>query len=171
MARGAGLHHGLRTGGLQVKTVATAHEQGDRLVAEAETYCQAHGLRLTPGRRSVLNMVARHAGAVKAYDLLEALTRPGARVMPPVVYRALDFWVAHGFVHRIASLNAYVACGHPLHNHGCQVLICDRCGEAVEVCNPRLRECIEDTARASGFRFEKVALEIHGCCPPCQARA
>lgn len=148
---------------------APADDHGARLLDEAERYCQEHGLRLTPGRRSVLAMIVRQPGAVKAYDLLGALTQPGARVMPPVVYRALDFWVAHGFVHRVASLNAYVACGHPLHNHGCQLLICDRCGQAVEVCNPRLRECIEETARAHGFRFEKVALEIHGCCPPCRA--
>ena len=117
------------------------------------------------------NQLEGNEEAMKAYDLLDSLTRPGERVMPPVVYRALDFWVSHGFVHRIASLNAYVVCGHPLHNHGCQLLICSHCGQALEVCNPRLREAILETARASGFHFEKVALEIHGRCPRCQGAA
>ncbi len=148
-----------------------AKEQSQRLLDEAESYCRRHGLRLTPGRRRVLAMLAERAEAMKAYDLLDSLTRPGERVMPPVVYRALDFWVSHGFVHRIASLNAYVVCGHPLHNHGCQLLICSHCGQALEVCNLRLREAILETARASGFHFEKVALEIHGRCPRCQGAA
>ena len=32
---------------------------------------------------------------------------------PPTVYRALDFLLEHGFIHKLASINAFVGCHHP----------------------------------------------------------
>ena len=104
---------------------------------------------------------------MKAYDLLDDLTAPGTKAMPPVVYRALDFWIEHGFIHRIESLNAFFACGHPLHNHGCQLLVCTECGRAVEVCDADLLQTFAHTADRHGFTFRRVVLEIHGACPDC----
>ena len=93
------------------------------ILRDAAAHCREAGLRLTAGRELVLSLLARSSQALKAYDLLEQMGNP----MPPTVYRALDFWLEQGFVHRIESLNAYFACGHPLHAHGCQLLVCMHC--------------------------------------------
>ncbi len=148
-------------------SVPVAHTRGG-ILADAERYCREHDLRLTAGRRRVLSLLAGEGRAVKAYDLLGALTAPGGKSMPPVVYRALDFWIEHGFVHRIESLNAYTACGHPLHSHGCQLLVCTACEQVIEVCNRRLRGNFEATASEHGFSFDRAVLEIYGRCPACR---
>lgn len=137
------------------------------MLPEATAYCRAAGLRLTAGRRRVLALLAGSPRALKAYDLLGRM----GNAMPPTVYRALDFWIAHGFVHRIASRNAYVACGHPLHAHGCQLLVCLDCMRVVEVCDPSLDGVFADTAAANHFGYRRSILEIHGICPLCRADA
>jgi len=153
--------------------VATNTEETRQTEAEilrdAEAYCRDANLRLTAGRRTVLELLALSPTALKAYDILAQLKRPGGKLMPPTVYRAMDFWIEHGFVHRIESLNAYFACGHPLHKHGCQLLVCLRCNCVLEVCDHDLQIHFAATADANQYEFERAVLEIHGVCPACQA--
>ena len=75
--------------------------------------CARRGARLTRLRRRVLELVWQGHAAVKAYDLLAELDRKDATAKPPTVYRALDFLMAHGLVHRLESLNSYVGCPQP----------------------------------------------------------
>ena len=70
--------------------------------------CAARGLRLTPIREQVLGLVARSGKPVKAYDLLERMQSEVGANAPPTVYRALDFLLANGFIHKLASINAFV---------------------------------------------------------------
>ena len=67
------------------------------------------------------------------YPLLDALRREGGGAGPPTVYRALEFLVAHGLVHRIETLHAFVGCDHPGEQHAGQFLICRDCGVVREV--------------------------------------
>jgi len=147
---------------------ARDRQSGPEILRDAERYCEESGLRMTEGRRAVLELLALSPVALKAYDLLGQVKAPGEKAMPPTVYRALDFWIEHGFIHRIESLNAYFACGHPLHNHGCQLLVCLRCNQVLEVCNHALQELFATTADENGYGFRKAVLEIHGVCPACQ---
>ena len=87
------------------------------------------GVRLTPLRRRVLELVWGSHRAVKAYDLLAALGDAVGAAKPPTVYRALEFLMAQGLVHRIDSLNAFVGCPQPDHRHSAQFLICGGCGD------------------------------------------
>ena len=80
----------------------------------------ARGLRLTPVRARVLGLVADAGKPVKAYDLLEQIRvansadgEGAGAAAPPTVYRALDFLLANGFIHKLESVNAFVACHHP----------------------------------------------------------
>ncbi len=79
-------------------------------LAQAEAHCAAEGLRFTPVRRAALELLLREHRAVGAYELLDWLNAAGYGSQPPVAYRALDFLVAHGFVHKIERLNAFIAC-------------------------------------------------------------
>ncbi len=147
----------------------------------AARLCADRGARLTPLRRRVLELVWRgHAAGnhapVRAYDLLARLssnndtakeTRPAA---PPTVYRALEFLLAQGLIHRIESLNAYVGCMHPEGAHGGQFLICSDCGAAAEVHDPRVDAAVARRAKELGFAVRRKTIEVEGVCPPCQRR-
>ena len=108
-----------------------------------------------------------------AYDLLDALQRrhqPGAK--PPTIYRALDFLVAAGLAHRLASTNRYMACG-PLacdhgHEAGTLFLVCDQCGAVREApMDSPLRRQLQRSLKNEGFRVGAQPLEMHGRCERC----
>lgn len=145
-----------------------AHEQCVRGALEnAEALCHREGLRLTTTRRQVLELVWANHKAVKAYDLMEKLSDEGRRVKPPTVYRALDFLMAHGFVHRVDSLNAFVGCPHPGAAHSAQFLICDGCGEVGEMAAPSIDSAVAGRAKSAGFAVSHQIIELHGRCPAC----
>jgi Fur family transcriptional regulator, zinc uptake regulator len=136
------------------------------ILKRAQDYCQKQGVRLTEGRLSILEKVVASRRPVKAYDLI-AEPSAGHKPMPPLVYRALDFWTAHGFIHRIESLNAYTACTHPGCGHECQIFICSKCGRVSEICDETLSQQIRRNASAMGFSVERLRIEAAGLCPDC----
>ena len=137
-------------------------------LATAARLCAERGARLTPLRRRVLELVWRGHAPVRAYDLLAQLSDKGARAAPPTVYRALEFLLVHGLIHRIESLNAYVGCMHPEGAHGGQFLICEDCGAAAEVHDPRVDAAVARRAEELGFAVRRKTIEVEGVCPPCQ---
>ncbi len=150
-------------------TANKSHDHGrcidDALDAAAEI-CARRGARLTPLRRRVLELVWAGHRSVKAYDLLALL---GAGAMPPTIYRALDFLVAQGLVHRLESLNAYVGCPRPRADHEGQFLICEGCGVVDEIDAPELVREVSQRAGAAGFAPRRQTLEVHGLCLQCRA--
>ncbi|HEX5077832.1 MAG TPA: transcriptional repressor [Geminicoccaceae bacterium] len=140
----------------------------DDALGRAATLCARRGARLTDLRRRVLELVWQGHEAVKAYDVLERLgSAPGA-AKPPTVYRALDFLMAHGLVHRLESLNAYVGCPRPERSHKGRFLICDACGHVAEFDSAALRAAIADEAQEVGFGVRDETVEVRGVCWRCQ---
>ncbi|WP_250633326.1 transcriptional repressor [Pinirhizobacter soli] len=144
------------------------HDDAIGFVRAVETASTERGLRLTPLRREVLQLVARAGKPVKAYDLLDSLRDTHGNAAPPTVYRALDFLLENGFIHKLESINAYVACHHPAEQHQVPFLICDVCDGAQEVCDPRVAELIEAQARTFGFTPQGQTVEVHGVCKKCR---
>lgn len=137
------------------------------LVQQAERQCQQRGVRFTPIRRRVLEMITAAPGGLKAYDLLDRLTTEHAAARPPTVYRALEFLIEQGLVHRIESLNAYVACPCPEHAHRFQLLICRHCGRVEELHLDEINDRLSIRARELGFRVERQTIELLGYCDAC----
>ncbi|SFU28659.1 Fur family transcriptional regulator, zinc uptake regulator [Halomonas korlensis] len=137
------------------------------LMQQAEAQCQQRGVRFTPIRRRVLEMIAGAPGGLKAYDLLDRLTTEHAAARPPTVYRALEFLSDQGLVHRIESLNAYVACPCPEHAHGFQLLICRQCGRVEELHLDEINDRLSHRARELGFRVDRQTIELLGYCDAC----
>lgn len=99
------------------------------LLAQAEKLCAQRNVRLTPQRLEVLRLMSLQEGAISAYDLLDLLRETEPQAKPPTVYRALDFLLEQGFVHKVESTNSYVLChlfDQPTHSSA--MFICDRCG-------------------------------------------
>ena len=134
----------------------------------ADQVCAERGARLTRLRRRVFELIWSSHTPVGAYELLRRLGREHAGAAPPTVYRALDFLRAHGLVHRIESLNAFVGCCAPDRAHAGQFLICSGCGTAAEIDDPRVNDAIERRAGEMGFAVHHKTIEVEGLCTPCR---
>lgn len=159
---------------------APAHDHGDccaghaisatETLAQAEELCRVRGVRLTPQRRSVLAALAEAKRPLGAYDLIEAL-RPdeGRGPAPIVIYRALDFLRENGFIHRLRSLNAFIACPHR-HATSEKVvfLICESCQHVEEAVAHPLTEALARLAQGHGFLARRQVIELAGTCRHCQ---
>lgn len=137
------------------------------LIQQAEDQCQLRGVRFTPIRRRVLEMIAGASGGLKAYDLLDRLTSEHVAARPPTVYRALEFLIDQGLVHRIESQNAYVACPCPEHAHGFQLLICRQCGRVEELHLDEINDRLSHRAHELGFQVDRQTIELLGYCNAC----
>ena len=141
-----------------------------KLMRIVERTCHERGLRLTPIRASILRLIATAGKPVKAYDLLEwvGAGEPVGSKAPPTVSRALDFLIANGFVHKLASINAFLTCNHPHSGqHSFPFLICNCCHSAVELEDREVITLLEKRANALGFQSQAQTLEVHGLCAKC----
>jgi len=143
-------------------------DSGQVIIREVEQRCRQRGLRLTPTRRRVLELVLAAEGPVKAYDLLDELKHEQPKAAPPTIYRALDFLLANHFIHRLESLNAFVSCFHPAESHQGQFLICDACQSVTEIHDAGLAHKLRDAAEHQHFRPSRQVLEIYGLCQACR---
>jgi Fur family zinc uptake transcriptional regulator len=84
-------------------------------------------------RGRVADIVSGRTAPLGAYAIMKELSRrEGKRIAPPTA-RAPDFFLEHGFVHKIESLNAYTPCEHLGHAHHGMLMICETCGRSGEV--------------------------------------
>ena len=140
----------------------------DAFVQEVERACEQRGLRLTPIRARALRLIADAGRPVKAYELLDQMKATHDAAAPPTVYRALDFLLEHGFIHKLSSINAFVGCHHPgAAQHAVPFLICDRCQSATELEDERIVELLDARARKLGFTPQAQTVEVHGVCATC----
>ncbi len=138
---------------------------------DARRHCAENGLRLTAVREHVLEILLESHRALGAYDILGRLKRDGFGDQPPVVYRALDFLVAHGFVHRLERLNAFAACCHGGEGHSPMFLICHDCQAVAEAPLGAIAGRIDATAASVGFAVDDRVVEVIGQCPSCRGAA
>lgn len=136
-------------------------------LAAAEKLCAAKDLRFTPLRRRVLEFVWSSHKPVGAYALLDKLRNEDLGSAPPTVYRALDFLIENGLIHRIERMNAFVGCSHPGEAHRGFFLICAECGNAEELQATDLGEAIASGAAKRGFTARDMTLEVTGICADC----
>lgn len=139
------------------------------VLEQALARLQAEGARLTPVRRRTLEILLESHQAMGAYDVLQRLSAEGFGSQPPVAYRALDFLVTHGLVHRVQRLNAYAACLSPQKDHSPIFLICRGCDKVAETGSADLRQAITGLGASKRFTIERTTVEILGLCSQCTA--
>jgi Fur family zinc uptake transcriptional regulator len=140
-------------------------------LTRAEEACLDRGLRLTPLRRRVLEILAASHAPLGAYDIVEKLKKSKEPAPAMSVYRVLDFLLAEGLAHRIESKNAFLACTHG-HDSGDIVLfmLCDRCGTVAEVTSNALGRDLTQAAKSVSFSPKAPVLEVSGLCARCMDR-
>ncbi|MAK54777.1 Fur family transcriptional regulator [Neopusillimonas maritima] len=133
----------------------------------AEKLCSQRGRRLTPIRRKVLEILLRRQRSVKAYELLEEIRefQPGAA--PPTVYRALDFLIEEGLIHRLDAVNAWAACMDAAGDPHDILVICTQCGAVAEFSDPELHKKLARKVASAGFVLEHHETELRALCNRC----
>ncbi len=135
----------------------------------AEDLCAAREERLTPARRQVLEALLASHKPLGAYEIIDRLAKDGSRPAPITVYRALEFLMEQGFVHRIESRNAFIAC-IASHRSGDLVvfLICETCGAVGEAPSKAVADALKTAAKGAGFVPRAHVIEIGGTCAHCR---
>lgn len=137
----------------------------------AERLCAERGERMTPHRRHTLKILLEAERPLGAYDVLERLAHYGVAGQPPVAYRALEFLMEQGLVHKLRETKTFLPCRHPEERHGAGFLICRVCGRVDEVCVEPKRGAFGRAARDAGFTIERTVLEAEGVCAQCSKTA
>lgn len=161
-----------------------------RLLDRAEQICQQRGVRLTELRRFVLGLVLDSPAPAGAYDMLDRLRQHHKGAAPPTMYRALDFLLDQGLIHKVERLSAYVGCVHGLdhhasaeacehqahshahsHAHAVQFLICRNCKRVIELEEPEISQALLRAAKRHGFQLNRSMIEAEGLCAACSGAA
>jgi Fur family zinc uptake transcriptional regulator len=149
------------------------------LLDRADNLCEHRGVKLTELRRHVLGLVLDAAAPTGAYELLDRLRETRGAAAPPTVYRALEFLLDQGLIHKLERLSAFVGCvagctadpSDSTHTHPAQFLICRGCGRAIEIRNPDVARALAQTAGEVGFSISHATIEAEGLCGACRPLA
>ncbi|MEM9969611.1 MAG: Fur family transcriptional regulator [Pseudomonadota bacterium] len=104
---------------------------------------------------------------LSAYDILAELKTEYPKIAPTTIYRTLNALTSQGQVHRLESLNAYMACQHDTHDHESVLSICDDCGSVEENVAPEVMENLSAVIGKTGFAPTRSVVEVHGTCADC----
>ncbi len=141
-----------------------------KVLSLADALCHERGVRLTEQRKIVLKLLLESDKPVSAYDLLDRMRETVKNPAPPTVYRALDFLMEQGLVHKLESINAFVGCTHPDHPHASQFLICADCGEVAELEDDSVVQKLQQASEAIGFKTKRPVVELMGTCAQCSGK-
>ncbi|MCP4433232.1 MAG: transcriptional repressor [Gammaproteobacteria bacterium] len=140
------------------------------LLATARDLCKLRRLKLTPRRQQVLEILLQSHQPMGAYDILAQINKAdvNAQIAPPIVYRALDFLLEEGLIHRIECRNAFIGCIDPGHQGAAQFLICKGCEKVAELDKPA--STLHSEASRVGFVIDHSVVEVTGFCADCQQK-
>lgn len=149
------------------------HHCIDDALARAQDICRDKGVRLTQQREQVLSLIWQSHRPMGAYALIEKLSElTGKSIAPPTVYRAIEFLMELGLIHRINSLNAFLGCPDPISHrvdtNAHYFLICEQCHETQEFIDKGINKRVSQQAAEKSFKPVQKWLEVTGLCQECQ---
>ncbi|WP_174800584.1 Fur family transcriptional regulator [Martelella limonii] len=128
--------------------------------------------KLTRNQTLVFDCLNAADAPLSAYTILDRLRDQGFKA-PLQVYRALEKLTEAGLVHRLESMNAYVACAHPhqdCSHHGMTAFaICEACGTVIEFHADDIETALSALAKSRDFRPAGMTVEMRGVCGKCAA--
>ena len=139
-------------------------------IARARDALRARGLRWTPQRRALLEVLVWSHGHMTGIELIELARRRDPDTTPSTVYRTLSVLEELGLVRH--------SHGHdgreefhvlPAREHG--HLTCDACGGTWEIEATEANGIVGSLQRTRGFSVDLSHLTISGQCAGCAAKA
>ncbi|HEX6655474.1 MAG TPA: Fur family transcriptional regulator [Candidatus Limnocylindria bacterium] len=128
------------------------------------------GLRWTPQRRTVVEVLAETDGHVTGAELIERCRDRDPQTIPSTVYRTLDVLEELGLVrhgHGADGREEFHVSPGVEHGH----LYCADCGQSWEIRTPQADAIVGAFRRADGFEVDLSHVTVVGRCADCAARA
>lgn len=127
------------------------------------------GIRLTPQRALVLDVVYHSDGHLTADEVYEQVRGQSPQVDLSTVYRNLVFLRQQGLIGELrlegqAARFEAVRSGHE-HHHA----VCSRCGAMIDIAPNDLNQLSDDLVRKYGFAVNLVHLTLNGHCSACRS--
>jgi len=127
---------------------------------------RARGMRWTPQRRLVIDVLARSSGHVAASDVIEQCRRADPLTTPSTVYRTLDALETLGLIqhgHAADGREEYHVLPQSEHGHR----YCTNCGRSWEIDATEAAELTRSMRDRQGFEVDLSHLTIVGRCGDC----
>ena len=136
--------------------------------ALARERLRAKGMRWTPQRRLLLNVLADAEGHVTAAELIERCRESDPQTIPSTVYRTLDVLEELGLVrhgHGVNGREEFHVLPDREHGH----LHCRKCGRSWEVEAAEADALVSALEARRGFVVDLSHLSVAGTCAECSA--
>lgn len=136
--------------------------------ASVDGHLRQRGLRWTPQRRRVIEVLAASSGHVTGAEIVERCRQLDPDTVPSTVYRTLDVLEELGLVrhgHGADGQEEYHVQPTTEHGH----LYCAGCGRQWELADAEVAGFVSQVERARGFRLDLSHLTLVGRCPDCAA--
>jgi Fur family zinc uptake transcriptional regulator len=153
-------------GGLRIERI---------LMVNAEKIAKRHQFKLTPLRKSILDIFIEAKLPLKAYDVLTQLKKIHLAAEPPTVYRVLDYFIERHVIHRIESSHAYILCHYIsdlLDTHANEkhiIMLCESCKSSQELSDPVMQSLVNKISADNHFKVKSNLIELSGLCRNCQS--
>ena len=134
---------------------------------DARDVLHERGLRWTPQRRLILEVLAATEGHVTGSEVVERCRARDGEITPSTVYRTLDVLEEVGFVHHSHGADGreeYHVMPENEHGH----LRCLGCGKGWEIPPAEAEALVGTLTTARGFTIDLGHLTIVGRCATCQ---
>lgn len=128
---------------------------------------RARGMRWTPQRRALLEVLRDRDGHVTGSELVELCRAKDPETTPSTVYRTLDVLEEIGVIrhsHGPDGREEFHVSPEAVHGHA----VCARCGDIRELDGADVRT-LDSRLRARGFRVDLSHLSVGGLCEACAA--
>lgn len=132
------------------------------------TILRQKGLKLTPQRRLILDILHKSSAHISAEDIIQAVQKKMPGVNKSTIYRTLDLLQATGCVYKSEAKDQviyhHVDEGH--HHH----MVCTQCGRTLE-CEENIFEPVERVVKEKfGFQIDFRHIVMQGLCKECAIR-
>ena len=140
-------------------------------VTQVRSALHAKGMRWTPQRRIILDVLLQSAGDhVTGAALVEQVQARDPETPPSTIYRTLDVLESIGYVchsHGRDGREEFHVLPGEEHAH----LLCNRCGTTWEIPPAELTELVASLNATRRFRVDLSHLTVSGTCPDCAEAA
>lgn len=129
---------------------------------------RARGLRWTPQRRTLVEVLSRTNGHVTGSELVERCREMDPATIPSTVYRTLDVLEELGYVqhgHGPDGREEFHVLPDARHGH----LHCESCGRTWEITEQEGADVVSSLARTRDFAVDLSHVTIVGRCADCRA--
>lgn len=153
-------------------TAAQLHIQ--TALENAKAICKQKKVRFTSKRQHILHVLLTCQHAIGAYEIAELYSQRYAESIPTMsVYRILDFLTELGFVHKLNSINKFIACQHQGCQHPnslAQFLICNDCQNTQEfTIGKQTEKDLLNVCSEMNFQLNTQQVELFGICKNCRS--